>query len=300
MSSVSMMWHMSLWFLLVCVSRVLADLMDSTIFIKVPSTVEAGAPFNATINVQWHGLADSSYAHAFRIYLGSSFKDQRFYFYDPDCYLIYEQTLCDASIKIFPDYIGFYDTPITVTIPPTVGPSGKHYTLIGRILNTDGSYYGATWESDVFDLTGANGTWSDQQRRGYTLWGDDGTACTGFACVKDCAETFGLASSPRNATYEECANACPNVDIAFGSSTRGGQPTAALTQPTACPELPATRTTRSTTSAGQTDNMPTRPTRSSSRTAVAAAPTGGATPSFRIGIMHPLASLFLAVAFTML
>lgn len=71
--------------LLACAAIVLADLMDSSIFITTPKTVRAGTPFNATVNVQWHGLADSSYAYAFRIYLGSSYKEQRFYWYDSEC-----------------------------------------------------------------------------------------------------------------------------------------------------------------------------------------------------------------------
>ncbi|CAO2653102.1 Nn.00g025130.m01.CDS01 [Neocucurbitaria sp. VM-36] len=272
-----------------------ADLMESTIFITVPSTVEAGSPFNATINVQWHGLADSSYAHAFRIYLGSSYRDKRFYFYDSECYLIYEQSLCDPTIKIFSDYIGFYDTPITVTIPPSVGPSGKHYALIGRILNTDGSYYGSTWESDVFDLTGANGTWSDYQRNGYTVWGDDGMACTGFACVKECANSFGVGDNSWNTTYEDCANACPDVDIAFETSTYGGQPTAALTQPTACPDLPSATTPSSVATTSRTTGMPT--TRSSTRTAAAAAATGGATSTLHLNV---LSSVFASVVVAIL
>lgn len=152
-------------------------------------------------------------------------------------YLIKEQTLCDASIKVFPDYIGFYDTPFTVTIPPTVGPSGAHYTLIGRIINTDGSYYGSTWESDVFKLDGANGTWANYQMNNRQLWGDDGISCSGFACVKDCAGTetgFG-GTGTTDGSYQSCANACPGVYIDPSSSV-GGQPTASLTRPPVCPE----------------------------------------------------------------
>ncbi|OAL53069.1 hypothetical protein IQ07DRAFT_641482 [Pyrenochaeta sp. DS3sAY3a] len=259
-----------------CIPAVFA-LSSNFISITTPSTVQAGTPFNATIDVQWHGLADSSYAYAFRIYLGSSYRDKRADFYDPDCYLINYQSLCDETIKIFPDYIGLYNTPITVTIPPTVGPSGKHYNIIGRIINTDGTYYGATWESDIFDLTDANGTWANYQQQGYTLWGDDGTSCTGFSCVKDCANTFG--TGPRNSTYEDCANACPEVDIAFGTSTYGGQPTTELTQPSACPDLPATRTSGTTKATGTaTRNLPTATvtTGGSTRSPAAAASTGGA------------------------
>jgi hypothetical protein len=75
-----------LYLLLTSASGVHADLsMDSTIFITAPPTVQAGVPFNATINVDWHGLADSSYAYAFRIYLGTSYEDQSFYWYHPEC-----------------------------------------------------------------------------------------------------------------------------------------------------------------------------------------------------------------------
>jgi hypothetical protein len=148
-------------------------------------------------------------------------------------YLNHKQSLCDPSVIISEDSINLNGTLTTITIPPTVGPSGKHYTIIGRILNTDGSYYGAEWQSDVFDLSGANGTWGNWQRQGYQLWGDDGMSCTGFACVKDCADTIGPSTT--NNTYRDCTNSCPSVDIDW-SSTRGGQPTAALTKPTACPE----------------------------------------------------------------
>lgn len=200
-------------------------------------------------------------------------------------YLIKEQSICDATIKVFSDYIGFYDTPFTVTIPPTVGPAGAHYTLIGRIINTDGSYYGATWESDVIDLTGANGTWADYQKNGYQLWGDDGMACTGFACVKDCADTYGVeapfssSENATNGTYNDCANACPDVNIAFGISTQGGQPTASLTQPTACPSLPGASSTETATVTNGDETTTTGLLRSSTRTAAAAAGTGAAVPN---------------------
>jgi hypothetical protein len=76
----------SLCLLLTCTSIVVADLTwDSAIFITTPSTVKAGVPFNATVNVDWHGLADSSYAYAFRIYLGTSYEDKRFNWYHTEC-----------------------------------------------------------------------------------------------------------------------------------------------------------------------------------------------------------------------
>ena len=182
-----------------------------------------------------------------------------------------------------------YDTPITVTVPPTVGPSGKHYTLIGRILNTDGSYYGATWESDVFDLTGANGTWSSSQQKGYTMWGDDGMACTGFACVKECADSVGPTS--QDTEYQNCANNCPGVDIDFESSSYGGQPTAALTQPTACSISLST----SASATSSTTAVNGRPTRSSTRTAAASAATGAATTSLHRNVLSSVLTLVVMV-----
>lgn len=80
-----MMKYTHVCFLLTCIAGAVADLIDSSLSIFVPSTVEAGTPFNATINLQYYGLADSSYAYAFRIYLGTSYKDRRSSSYDTDC-----------------------------------------------------------------------------------------------------------------------------------------------------------------------------------------------------------------------
>jgi hypothetical protein len=71
-------------------------------------------------------------------------------------YLIHEQMLCDSFIEIADDYASFMSTPFDGTIPPTVGPSGSHYVLTVRIRKTDGSRYGASLDSEVFDLIGAN------------------------------------------------------------------------------------------------------------------------------------------------
>jgi hypothetical protein len=51
--------------------------------------------------------------------------------------------------------------------------------------------------------------------------------------VKDCGDV--IDPSTTNDTYSDCTNSCPGVDI-DPSSHRGGQPTAALTKPTACPD----------------------------------------------------------------
>jgi hypothetical protein len=150
-------------------------------------------------------------------------------------YLIHEQTLCDKSIDIGSDSVNYQNTTFNVTIPSTVGPAGRHYVLIAQTFNTDGSYYGASLNSDIFELIGANGTWSEYQLDGATLWGNQGIPCSGFACVKACAggPSWKDQSDLAISRYEECVNACPSVSI-LESSTRGGQPTAALTTPSPC------------------------------------------------------------------
>ena len=158
---------------------------------------------------------------------------------------------------------------------------------MGRILNTDGSYYGAEWQSDVFDLQGANGTWGSWQRQGAQLWGDDGMSCIGFACVKDCADTTDADTGDHNDAYRQCANSCPSVDIDW-SSTRGGQPTASLTRPTACPQQAKVTST---------DAVPTETgfVGTSTRSAATSITTGAAPHSFQSSYMSTILC-FVAIA----
>lgn len=106
--------------------------------------------------------------------------------------------------------------------------------LIAQVHQTDGSWYGASLESEVFDLIDANGTWSSFQESGIgrTLWGDDGIPCGSYACVKNCADSS-LGETNRT-LYNNCANECPSVSIDFANSTVGGQPTASRTEPPDC------------------------------------------------------------------
>ena len=202
-------------------------------------------------------------------------------------YLIHEQSLCDPTINFTKDgsIIAFDNTPFSVTIPANVGPSGKYYVLAARVMNTDGSYYTSQVYSDVFELAGANGTWADIQKQGRSLWGDDGMACTGWSCVKDCADAPNMVTT--NGTYEKCVNSCPGVSIDPNWS-RGGDPTAALVEPSACPSLSSTGATPT----GSGDN----PTRSSSRTAATASQTGAAASRQNLSILVALMSTPLMTA----
>jgi hypothetical protein len=108
-------------------------------------------------------------------------------------------------------------------------------------MQTDGPYYGASLQSNVFELVGGTGEWSAVQLQGYALWGADGIPCSSYSCVRNCSnvESEETSNIPENgnSTYNDCANSCPDVYI-DPSSTRGGQPTATLTMPTSCSSKP--------------------------------------------------------------
>ncbi|KAF2652010.1 hypothetical protein K491DRAFT_719343 [Lophiostoma macrostomum CBS 122681] len=216
----------------------------NSVSIYAPGEVKADVSFEAQIAAEVYN-GETQYCNAFRVYLAASANDDLSNdFYDSDCYLLHEHALCDASISIAADHVSYQNTSFTVSIPSSIGPSGSNYVLVARTLQTDGSYYGASLQSNVFELTGGTGKWSAVQSQGYTLWGADGIPCSSYSCVRNCsnAESEGTASNAQNgtSTYNACANSCPNVYI-DPSSTRGGQPTATLTMPTSC-SLQATAT----------------------------------------------------------
>ena len=90
-----------------------------------------------------------------------------------------------------------------------------------------------------------------------------------------------------NDAYRQCANSCPSADIDW-SSTRGGQPTASLTRPTACPQQ---------ANATSTDAVPTETgfVGTSTRSAVTSVATGAAPHSFQSFYMSTILC-FVAIA----
>ncbi|KAF2020433.1 hypothetical protein BU24DRAFT_456511 [Aaosphaeria arxii CBS 175.79] len=259
---------------------------DDWLAIRAPTEVTAGVPFNVTFDVEVHNWA-TTFCHAFRVYLASSAREKiSASFFDSDCYLLQEETLCNPTIEIDEGYVLFRNTTVTVTVPPSVGPSGKHYTVQGRILKTDGSYYGSSLDSNVFNLSGGTGEWADYELKGYTLWGDDGIPCGGYDCVRGCNNAT-FSAFDRNST-RECANSCPGVFI-NPTSSFGGQPTATMSMPSACSieyssSIPATSTTRTLPS--------TTIVRSSTNTPNTA--TSGSVPKFPFISLIPLLAVFLS------
>lgn len=203
--------------------------------------------------------------------------------------------MCSPSVEITDDYVALRNLTFSVTIPPTVGPSGQHYVLIAQIFRTDGSWYGSKFDSEVFELTGANGTWSDYQSSGFTLWGTEALPCSSFACVNGCGdETFKYQPNwplVKNETYQSCANACPSVSIDFDSSTQGGLPTGSLTTPSSC----SVSQTASATGAIKTTDSGSIPSATRSQGAITATETSDALPRHQSGNSCLLGVLALAV-----
>ena len=185
-------------------------------------------------------------------------------------YLINNEPICNPMIELRNSGIYYKNTTFDVTIPASVGPSGNHYVLMIRTTNTDGTYYGVRLESNVFNLSGGTGAWARFETQGNTLWGDDGIACGGYDCVRQCAATSNMNSTSSETGYRACANSCPNVFI-DPSSTRGGQATAPLTQATPCSNAP--------TSTSATTGVTSTAGTSTSRRVAAAAGTGAASPA---------------------
>ncbi|KAH7136108.1 hypothetical protein B0J11DRAFT_178672 [Dendryphion nanum] len=234
--------------------------------IRVPDEVAANTPFQARLWIQEIG-GNTDYIAGFRVYLAWARPNMNSTSYRERCYLINTEPICNPTIELTNKDVYYKNTTFQVTVPASVGPSGKHYVLMMRTINTDGTYYGMWPASNVFYLTGGTGAWASFELQGNTLWGDDGIFCGGYDCVRRCAASGILNYTSKNNGYENCANSCPSVFI-DPSSTRGGQATASLTQATPC-SLSQTPASSTTTSFGN-------PTATRTRSAAAAAGTGAA------------------------
>ncbi len=152
--------------------------------------------------------------------------------------------ICDEHISIYDDYITYGNFSFNVTIPGSVGPSGSYYGISAQIFKPNGDEsnrggrYSVEIPSNIFNLTGATGNWSEYQLEDYTLWSADLIPCTSFACVKACVSNLTWVTEKDNSTtqYENCANSCPGVNISVGksighsgliTSSATGQPTQA-------------------------------------------------------------------------
>jgi len=173
--------------------------------------------------------------------------------------------VCDKTISINSQSVELTNTTVPVTIPKDFGPSGGRYSIHAQLFQTDGRTYRGEMASAEFKLESGTGSWGKAALAGYTLWSSDGISCTAFACVQACSDIyFHPDSSASSGPYQECASACPGVDIDWSS-----KPISNSTAASACPRLKASVTPTSGIAATATTS------------AILSTPTSDATSSFR-------------------
>lgn len=126
---------------------------------------------------------------------------------------------------------------------------------------------------NIFELTGANGSWTQLEQHDQKLEGTDGYPCSSFSCVKNCSLKVLEQDSNNNVSYnkpyEDGVNSCPDVTFKLDS---------AWSQPTATPTLVTHHCHEQFSSAAATDQQTsaTSATRTTSRSTSATAATGAA------------------------
>jgi hypothetical protein len=138
-------------------------------------------------------------------------------------YLIHERSICDPSISLNRDSsnVALNNTAFSV------GPSGKHYPIVTRVMHTDGFYYTVELYSYVFELTATDCSWATLEERASSVRGIDGIHCTGFSCVQDCSDTYDTATN--TTIHNKCINSYPRLSVG-PNSTRRGDTIAALVE----------------------------------------------------------------------
>ncbi|RMY99928.1 hypothetical protein D0862_06931 [Hortaea werneckii] len=161
--------------------------------IAAPDSVQAGESFNVT----FENADDSQY----RVYLAARLSGSN----GPTCYLQNSTTL---------------SSPINVSIPSDVGPSGDYYSIAISDLSTSQS---ATYS-------------------GASFWSADDLPCSAYPCARQCA----MASYPDDLTdqdaydtMKECINDCSGVS-----------PDESQTTPAQAPASSSTGSSASSTSSG--------------------------------------------------
>ncbi|KAK3066979.1 hypothetical protein LTR53_016416, partial [Teratosphaeriaceae sp. CCFEE 6253] len=153
--------------------------------IAVPATVAADAEFQATFQ---NGNSDS-----YRVYLAASLAGAN----GPACYLRNSTSL---------------SSPISLTIPASVGPSADYYSIAIADLSTG---EGATY-SNHFNFTGGTGNYTkyEDQLGGAPFWSADALPCSAYACARQCAQAGypgDLTDSSAYDTMQACILRCPGV-----------------------------------------------------------------------------------------
>ncbi|TKA74351.1 hypothetical protein B0A55_05515 [Friedmanniomyces simplex] len=156
--------------------------------ITVPGTVAANTEFQATFQ---NGNSDS-----YRVFLAASLAGVN----GPTCYLQNSTSL---------------SSPLTLTIPASVGPSADYYSIAIADLTTSA---GATY-SNPFNLTGGTGNYTDYETHlgGAPFWDANDLPCSSYACARQCAQAGypgDLTDNSAYATMRQCILRCSGVSAA--------------------------------------------------------------------------------------
>ncbi|KAK3626170.1 hypothetical protein LTR56_019958 [Elasticomyces elasticus] len=145
--------------------------------ITVPSTVAADNEFQATFQ--------NANSDSYRVYLAAS--------------------LNSTSLS----------SPVSLTIPASVGPSAGYYSIAIADLTMSG---GPTY-SNRFNLTGGTGNYTEYEKHlgGAPFWDADDLPCSSYECARQCAQAGYPTDLTDNGAYETmraCILKCPGVSPA--------------------------------------------------------------------------------------
>ena len=105
-------------------------------------------------------------------------------------------------------------SPINVTVPALVGPSGDYYSIaIADLTADDGAAF-----SNRFNFTGGTGNYTEYENKlgGASFWNANDLPCSSYDCARNCA----MASYPDDLTDDDayetmknCILQCPGVSV---------------------------------------------------------------------------------------
>ncbi|KAK1063394.1 hypothetical protein LTR74_009551 [Friedmanniomyces endolithicus] len=159
--------------------------------LTVPSSIAADTEFQATFQ---NGNSDN-----YRVYLAASLAGTN----GPTCYLQNSTSL---------------SSPLTLTIPASVGPPANYYSIAIADLTTSPSPSTYSY-SNHFALTASNGNYTpyEQHLGGAPFWDANALPCSSYACARGCAQAGfpgDLSDQSAYAVMRGCILGCAGVEPA--------------------------------------------------------------------------------------
>ncbi|KAH8880529.1 hypothetical protein GQ53DRAFT_755066 [Thozetella sp. PMI_491] len=169
-----------------------------------------------------------------------------------------------------------------ITIPPSAVPDGYPYGMTYQLFRRDdktGNYtfnspIWSSFESTIFNITGANTTWNDYDKQSGRFSTDNESrswwanlTCDALACVRECALKYEAPKVPYVAgslpELDKCVEACPGMG--WDPSHCITENAAAVTSATPSSSLSSTSSRLTSGTISETATAPTASTNASSR-----------------------------------